>query len=82
MPEDGSCEMTIPSSEGLSVSSFSTCTAKPDSLRMPFAVWASEPPTSGIAVVVGPFETVSVIVECGATKVFPGGSWAITMPAG
>ena len=32
--------------------------------------------------VVGPFETVSVIVECGGTKLLPTGSWAMTTPAG
>ena len=56
------------------MSSFSTWTCEPDSLRMPFAVWASEPPTSGTAVSSGPFETVSVIVELRRDEGVPRGA--------
>ena len=78
----GSWEMTMPSSVGSSVSWSTTLTLKPEASSVDRAVASSDDVTSGIDVVVGPFETVSVTVEPLAASELPFGSWPTTTSFG
>jgi hypothetical protein len=81
VPGEGSCEITIPSSDGSLVSSCCTFTLKPDATSWLRAVSMSVFSTFGTPVVCGPFDTVSVTVEPLDAKLPPAGCCSITMPA-
>src|SRR2546430_7044221 len=64
------------------VSTLLTATLKPEFFSVCFAEPSSKVVTSGTAVVVGPFETVNVIVEPFGCSVLPAGLFPGTVPLG
>src|SRR2546430_3656795 len=64
------------------VSTLLTATLKPEFFSVCFAEPSSKVVTSGTAVVVGPFETVNVIVEPFGCSVSPAGLCPVTVPFG
>ena len=74
----GSCVWTIPSWFGSVTGWGTTCTLNPDARSCVIASACEMLVTSGTVEVVGPFETVSVIVAPGGWYVPPSGLWAMT----